>query len=120
MSTSQPIDSPLLELLECDLGRGGDFVEAQAVRVVLLFICGNCELFLLVINRTSSFGVNSIIVLSYHLCSSQFWKCKMKSVNALKKMPLVSRIDAQEDAGRYSVKVIAGSCIKPTHHMSEL
>ena len=38
------------------------------MRVILLFVCGGCELFLLVIKRTSSFRVNSIIVLSYHDC----------------------------------------------------
>lgn len=27
-STSQPVNSPLLELLERDLSRGGDFIEA--------------------------------------------------------------------------------------------
>lgn len=69
-NTSQSIDSPLLELFERDLGRGRDFIEAQAVRVVLLFVvCGSCELFLLVINRTSPFRVNSMMVLSYHDCS---------------------------------------------------
>ena len=65
-TTSQPIDGPLLELLERDFSGGGGFIEVQAVRVFLLFICGDCELFLLVINCTSPFRVNSIIILSDH------------------------------------------------------
>ena len=64
--TSQPINGPLFELLECDLGRRGNFIEAQAVRVVQLFVRGSCELFSLVVNCTSPFAVNSIVILSNH------------------------------------------------------
>lgn len=75
--TSQSIDSPLLELFECDLSRGGNFVQAQAVRVVLLFEFWRSKLFLSVINGTSPFGINSTVVLFYHDCFRQ--SCKWKA-----------------------------------------
>lgn len=53
--TSEPIDGPLLELLEFDLGGRRGFVEAQPMGIILLLVLGNSKLLLfMIVDITSS------------------------------------------------------------------
>lgn len=54
-NTSQPVDGPLLEFLELDLGGRGGFVETESVEIILLLELGNSELpFFVIVDITSS------------------------------------------------------------------
>lgn len=68
--TSKPVNGPLFELLECDLGGGGYFVKAQAVGVLLRFVSRVGELSLLGVDGIFPLGVNAIKVLAKHLVDS--------------------------------------------------
>ncbi len=62
--TFQPVDCPLLELLERNLCRGRDFVEGEAVGVFLLLVSRICELLLLVADGVFALWINPIWVLT--------------------------------------------------------
>ena len=64
--TPQPIDSPLFELLEGNLGRWRESVEVQTMRVIRHLEGCTCKLLFLVVECAPSFGINPIIVLSNH------------------------------------------------------
>ena len=57
----------MLELLEGDFGCGRRVIEVQAVGIVVLLVGRVGELFFLVVDDISSFGVDTVIVLAYHL-----------------------------------------------------
>lgn len=64
--TSQSVNGPLLELLECNLLRWRDVVEIQTVRIVLLLECGCSELLFLMVEVGPSLRVNPEKVTSNH------------------------------------------------------
>ena len=65
--TLESVDSPLFKFLQSDLCCWWDFIEVQAMRIVLLLEYRCCELFLLVIKRGPPLRINSVKVLSNHL-----------------------------------------------------
>jgi hypothetical protein len=74
---AQPVDRPLLELLERDVRRGRHGVEVQPVLVLEVFVGGRGELFLAVVESGSTLGVYAGEVLADHDCgaalSLNFW-----------------------------------------------
>lgn len=68
--TLQPVNSPLLELLKRYLCRWRGLIEAQSVRIVLLFEGWSCELLLFVIQSSSSLGIYLVEILSNHFVGS--------------------------------------------------
>ena len=64
--TSQAVDGPLLELLERDLSRRRDLVEAQAVRVVVRLEGRLGELLLPVVEGAAALGVDAVAVVGQH------------------------------------------------------
>lgn len=68
--TFQPVNCPLLKLLERDFGSWRHIVEIETMGVVLLLIRGCRELLLFVVENRSSFRVNSLKILSYHLAAA--------------------------------------------------
>lgn len=64
--TSQSLNCPLFELLECNFRRWRSFVEVQAVRILLLPVKWCCKLLFLMINGTSPLWINTTELLSDH------------------------------------------------------
>lgn len=69
--TPQPINGPLLELLEGDLSRRRRVVQVQTVRVVLLLVDWYGELPFFVVDSCPAFGVDTVGVLSNHGVESE-------------------------------------------------
>lgn len=65
--TSQTINRPLFELLKCDLCGGRGFVEVKPVGILLLLIDRKGELFLLRIDSSPPFWVDTVELRFYHL-----------------------------------------------------
>lgn len=100
--TLESVDSPLFEFLQSDLCCWWDFIEVQAMRIVLLLEYRRCELLLLVIKSGPPLRVNSVGVLSNHLDSrchavldinSLFWSVAFPKPSDYRSTPL-SRRDA--------------------------
>ena len=68
--TSQPIDGPLLELLESNFSCWGDFVQIEPVRVILLFVRGRSELLLFVVEYISTLWINPTVIMPDHCALS--------------------------------------------------
>lgn len=64
--TSQPVDRPLLELLERDVGGGRRAVVVQPVGVALLFPLSGAELRLAVVKHVATLGLDAVWVLTDH------------------------------------------------------
>lgn len=97
--TSQPVDSPLLELFQCDLGGGGHFVKIQAVRILLVLIEGSCKLPLFVINSAPSLRIDAIEFLLDHgglVGSSEMGavRCAFKRFTSSRDKLVWERVDA--------------------------
>lgn len=68
-NTLQPINSPLLKLLEGDLRRGRRVVQVQAMRIVLLLVDRRSKLSFLVVDSRPAFRVDPMCILSNHFVS---------------------------------------------------
>lgn len=71
MHTLQPINGPLLKLLEGDLSRRRRVIQVQTVRVVLLLVDWYGELPFFVVDSCPAFGVDTVGVLSNHGVESE-------------------------------------------------
>ena len=58
----------MLELLKCDFRRGWQYIEIKTVLVVLLLELCFGELFLLVTEIGTSFGLDSRVIVADHRC----------------------------------------------------
>ena len=65
--TSQTIDSPLFELLECDVCCWGCDIEIEPILVLQSLVFGRLELFRSMVESRSSLGVNSCKLLADHI-----------------------------------------------------
>lgn len=64
--TSQPVNCPLLKLLERDVGRGRVRVEVEAVRILGVLVLGRRELLLAVVDDIAPLVVDAVLVVSQH------------------------------------------------------
>jgi hypothetical protein len=68
--TSQPVDGPLLELLESDIRRGRRAVEVQPVRVGVFLPLGSAELLFAVVEDVATLALDAACVCTDHLGGS--------------------------------------------------
>jgi hypothetical protein len=65
--TSQPVNRPLLELLQRDICSRRCAVEVQPVRVGVLFPLGSAELFFAIVDDVATLAVNAVCICTEHL-----------------------------------------------------